>query len=108
MQLHVHSLDLTPPLPLHILSLALVWPTVVTVWCHRTYRIAGIFHGGLISAVFAVGHHPRKFNPRILSGYEIPRVVRSAERDEPSCVDMALFCTLDRFAALVTHSYLPL
>ncbi len=53
-----------------------------------TYRIAGIFRGGLIIAVFTVGHHPRKFNPRIihihvlvlrlLSGYEIPRVVRSA------------------------------
>ncbi len=44
--------------------------------------IAGIFRGGLVFAVFAVGQHPRKFNPRIfhdyvlvlklLSGYEIP------------------------------------
>ncbi len=62
------------------------------------YRIAGIFRGGLIFAVFAVGHRPRKFNPWIihihvlvlmlLSGYEIPRAVRSTKRDinEPGCV----------------------
>ncbi len=30
------------------------------------YRRAGIFRRGLIFAVFAVGHRPRKFNPRII------------------------------------------
>ena len=30
-----------------------------------SYRIAGIFRGGLIYAVFAVNERPRKINPRI-------------------------------------------
>ncbi len=33
----------------------------------KVYHIAGIFRGcgGVIFAVFVVGHRPRKFNPRI-------------------------------------------
>ncbi len=37
--------------------------------CVHVYRIASIFRGGLIFAVFAVGQHPRKFNPRIIDNY---------------------------------------
>ncbi len=58
-------------------------PKIYTTW--KAYRIACIFRGGLIFALFAVGQRPRKLNPRIFHNYVLVLKLFVWVRDSTCC-----------------------